>query len=126
MKKIKNGPCGRTTRDLIVRLGAPSIGIIALSPASWTLGRKIYDIVHAALWALLAVCVVMVVINFPQILDAQAVAQRQILQEISDENRFYCEKWGMKAGTHEHTLCTLDLQEIRAHVEARIASDIAW
>jgi hypothetical protein len=107
-------------------LGAPSIGIIALSPASWTLGRKVYDIVHAALWALLAVLVVMVVINFPQILDAQAVAERQILQEISDENRFYCEKWGMKAGTHEHTLCTLDLQEIRAHVEARIASDIAW
>jgi len=39
---------------------------------------------------------------------------------------FYCEKWGMKTGTHEHTLCTLDLQEIRAHEGARIASDLTW
>jgi hypothetical protein len=97
-----------------------------LSPANWTLVRKIYDTVHAALWALLAGWVVTFVINLPRMLDAQTVAERQRLQEISDENRFYCEKWGMKAGTHEHSLCTLDLQEIRARVGARIASDTAW
>src|SRR5262249_1811069 len=26
-----------------------------------------------------------------------SVVERQRLKEISDENRFYCEKWGMKA-----------------------------
>jgi hypothetical protein len=95
---------------------------MAVSP----LVAKIYDIVHAGFWALAASWVLMLVINFPRILEARAVAERQLLQEISDENRSYCEKWGMKAGTHEHTLCTLDLQEIRARVEARIASDLRW
>ena len=68
----------------------------------------------------------MFVIDFPRIVDAQRVSQRQLLQEISDENRFYCEKWGVKTGTHEHTLCTLDLQEIRAREGARVASDLTW
>jgi hypothetical protein len=68
----------------------------------------------------------MFAINFPRIVDARAVVQRELLQEISDENRFYCEKWGMKSSTHAHTLCTLDLQEIRAREGARIASDLTW
>jgi hypothetical protein len=97
-----------------------------LSRANWTLVRKIYDTAHAAAWALAVAWVIWLVINFPRIVDARAVIDRQHLQEISDENRFYCEKWGMKAGTHEHTLCTLDLQEIRERVEMRIASDLAW
>jgi hypothetical protein len=95
---------------------------MAVSP----LVAKIYDNVHAGFWALATAWVLMLVISFPRILEARAVAERQLLQEISDENRFYCEKWGMKAGTHEHTLCTLDLQEIRARVEARIASNLGW
>jgi hypothetical protein len=32
----------------------------------------------------------------------------------------------MKAGTHEHILCTLDLQELRAKVQQRIADDMAF
>jgi len=40
--------------------------------------------------------------------------------------RHYCEKWGMKAATHEHALCTLDLQKIRDKVEQRIADDMAF
>jgi hypothetical protein len=31
----------------------------------------------------------------------------------------------MKAATHEHALCTLDLQKIRDKVEQRIADDMA-
>src|SRR5262249_20600993 len=93
--------------------------------AKWTLVR-IYDTAHAALWALAVAWVTYLVINFPRVVEARAVIERQRLQEISDENRFYCEKWGMKAGTHEHTLCTLDLQQIRERVEPRIADDLAW
>ena len=109
----------------ICSFGAPSIGD-TLSHANWTLVRKISDTVRAALWALVAAWIVMFVISFPRIVDAHRAAQRQLLQQISDENSFYCEKWGMKTGTHEHTLCTLDLQEIRAHEGARIASDLTW
>jgi hypothetical protein len=92
--------------------------------ANWTLGRKIYDTALAAFWALAVAWIILLVISFPQIRENQAAIERQRLQEISDENRFYCEKWGMKAGTHEHTLCTLDLQEIRERVEMRIVSDL--
>jgi len=47
-------------------------------------------------------------------------------QEIFEENRAYCEKWGMQAGTHEHTLCTFDLNEIRAKHEQRISDDMIF
>jgi hypothetical protein len=100
--------------------------VTGLSPATRTRSRKIYDTVNAALWALLTASVVMFFINSPRIVDARKLVERERLKEVSDENRFYCEKWGMKAGTHEHVLCTLDLQEIRARVEERIASDLSW
>jgi len=87
--------------------------------------RRIYHTVHAALWALLAAWVIIMVANLPHISKARATAERQGTQEIAEENRVYCEKWGMKAGTHEHTLCTLDLQEIRAKVQQRIVDDMA-
>jgi hypothetical protein len=32
----------------------------------------------------------------------------------------------LAAGTHEHTLCTMDLQEIRARHEQRLADDMAF
>jgi hypothetical protein len=32
----------------------------------------------------------------------------------------------MEPGTHEHTLCTLDLQELRARIAQRIADDMAF
>ena len=35
----------------------------------------------------------------------------------------YCEKWGMRSGTHEHLICTMDLDAIRAKVEQRIADE---
>jgi hypothetical protein len=88
--------------------------------------RRIYHTVHVALWALLASWVVIMVSNLPSVSKARATAERQRAQEISEENRIYCEKWGMKAGTHEHILCTLDLQELRAKVQQRIADDMAF
>jgi hypothetical protein len=88
--------------------------------------RRIYHAVHVALWALLAAWVIIMVSNLPNISKARATAERQRAQDIFEENRFYCEKWGMKTGTHEHTLCTLDLQEIRSKVQQRIADDIAF
>ena len=91
---------------------------------SWI--RRSFEICHLALWALATAGIVVTIINVPRISEARATADRQRALEISEENRFYCEKWGMKVGTHGHTLCTLDLQEICAKVEQNFADEIAF
>ena len=100
--------------------------IMKLARKSWTAIHRVSDTIHIAFLSLLAAFLVMFIVNFPRILDAQASAQRQHVLEIAAENRFYCEKWGMKSGTREHTQCTLDLQEIRARVEQHVSEDLAW
>jgi hypothetical protein len=67
--------------------------------------------------------VVFLLLHIPQMRDARVRAEVQLAQEISEENKFFCEKWGMRADTHEHIICTMDLNAIRAKVEQRIADD---
>jgi hypothetical protein len=88
--------------------------------------RRIYEIAHPIFGALAAASMAIMIIQIPEMVKARASVERQRTQDIFEENRLYCEKWGMKAGTHEHTLCTIDLQEIRARVELRIAEDLAF
>src|SRR5262249_35514068 len=71
-----------------------------LAFVSWATIRRIYHIVHAALWALAVATVVYMIVNIPQISDARRRAELQRGQEISEENRFYCTKWGLRANTH--------------------------
>ena len=97
-----------------------------LAPTTWAWVRRIAEIAPTVLWVLAAAGAAIMIMYFPRILEARASIERQRAQEITEENRAYCEKWGLKAGTHEHTLCTLDLQEIRAKVEQRIADDLAF
>ena len=47
------------------------------------------------------------------------------LQEISGQNRFYCEKWGMTARSHEQLICTMDLDHIRKEIEESVAAATA-
>ena len=91
-----------------------------LAFVSWATIRRIYDIVHAAFWALAVAFVAVVIINIPQISEAPEL---QRVQEISEENSFYCTKWGLRANTHEHLICMMDLDAIRAKVEERISED---
>jgi hypothetical protein len=87
--------------------------------------HRIYDSVHIAIWALgFAMIAYLIVFIIPHLPEARARAERERIQEISVENKFYCEKWKMPEGTHEHTMCTLDLQAIRAKVEQRMADDM--
>ena len=60
-----------------------------LAFVSWATIRRIYDIAHAALWALVVATVVNMIINIPQISEARRRAELQRVQEISEENRFY-------------------------------------
>jgi hypothetical protein len=94
-----------------------------LSRNAWTIIHEICDTVHMALWALLVAGTVFLLLHIPQMRDALAIAEAQRVLEISQENKLYCEKWGMRAGTHEHITCTMDLDAIRAKVEQRIADD---
>jgi hypothetical protein len=94
-----------------------------LAFVSWATIRRIYDIARAALWALVVATVVNMIINIPQISEARRRAELQRVQEISEDNRFYCTKWGLRANTHEHLICMMDLDAIRAKVEQRISED---
>jgi len=97
-----------------------------LERKNWSAIHRVSDTMQVALFLLLAAFLVIFIVNFPRILHAQAIAQRQHALEIASENRFYCEKWGMKSATREHTQCTLDLQEVRARVEQHVSEDLAW
>jgi hypothetical protein len=87
--------------------------------------QRIFGIVHVALWSLLTAVALYLVLSIPRMSAAQLAAAHQRALNIAEENRRYCEKWGMAPGTHEHTLCTLDLQELRSRIEQRIADDLA-
>jgi hypothetical protein len=90
------------------------------------LAPRLYGIVHAALWAGMAVWLAILLNSLPKLSEARAIAERERTQELIAENNFYCSKWGLVAGTHEHTLCTMDVQEIRAKHEKRLAGDTAF
>jgi hypothetical protein len=83
---------------------------------------RIYDAVHLALWAgLAAFIIIFLVFVAPYIPETQARLARQ--QELLDlqEVSALCEKWGLIAKTHEHTLCMIDLRKYRGRIEQRIA-----
>lgn len=85
--------------------------------------RRIYDLVEEALWAFgiaMGLVTIWAILHIPQ---ARERFEQIRAQEISEENRHYCEKWGRKAGTHEYTLCTIDLYAIRANQTKRISHD---
>jgi hypothetical protein len=88
--------------------------------------RRIYDVLDQVLWAFGIAMGLVTIWAILHISQARDIFQRIRAQEIFEENRTYCEKWGMRAGTHEHTLCTFDLNEIRAKHERRINDDMIF
>jgi hypothetical protein len=90
------------------------------------LAPRLYGILHAALWAGLALWLTILIGSLPNLSEARAVAERQRALELIAENHFYCTKWGLAEGTHEHTLCTMDVQEMRAKHEKRVVDDLAF
>ena len=61
-----------------------------------TIVRRVYDTVNMAFWALAIGVVVFLLLHIPQMREARAIAEAQRAQEISQENKLYCEKWGMQ------------------------------
>jgi len=88
--------------------------------------RRIYDLVEQVLLIsgiAMGLVAIWAILHIPQ---ARERFERNRAQEISEENRHYCEKWGRKAGTHEYTLCTIDLYEIRKNQTKRVSDDMIF
>jgi hypothetical protein len=83
--------------------------------------RRVYRVVHAAFWAVGVAMVTYLLLHIPEMRDAMARAEARRIQEILHENSHYCEKWGMRAGTHEHVICMMDLHDIREKIEREMS-----
>jgi len=95
--------------------------IMSLSREAWAVFHRVHNELNVALWAVGVAGMVYLLLHIPEMQDARARADAQLAQQISDENKSYCVKWGMPAGTHEHVICTMDLVRIRQETEQRIA-----
>jgi len=89
--------------------------------------QRAYGAVDTALWALLVAFVIFfAVVVAPKIPDNRAKQELMRARQIVAEHDSYCRKWGMQPGTHEHTTCTMDLQEFRARVEQRLVDETSF
>ena len=94
------------------------------SSRTLTLIRQVYDYVECALWAALLAFVIYFLIGVvPNLPEMTRRAEGVRVLNVAAENSSYCEKWGMKRGTHAHTLCTMDLQDFRKHIERDLAEE---
>ena len=106
-------------------LAAGIWGPSMLSEKTLHLIYRIYDFARTAAWALLcSFALYFMIFVLPHAPENLANIEGQRILEIASENRFYCEKWGMREGTESYLQCTLDLQRIRANVERRIDADL--
>jgi hypothetical protein len=95
-----------------------------MQPHPRKVAPRLFGIVHMVLWAGLAAWLAILLNSLPRMSEARAIAERERAQELIAENQSYCTKWGLVPGTHEYTLCTMDVQEIRAKHERRLAETI--
>jgi hypothetical protein len=58
--------------------------------------------------------------NIPN-MSTRATAENTDVLDVAAESKTYCEKWGMKFGTPEHSICAQDLQRVREAQVDRIA-----
>jgi hypothetical protein len=82
--------------------------------------QVVSGVLRMAFWAVCGVLAVAAIIMIQRAPAVRAEIERQQTAEIAAENRAYCEKWGMRAGTREHVACALDLDELRARHAKRV------
>jgi hypothetical protein len=88
---------------------------------------KIYDHVEFALWVFLSVFVgYFFVFVLPSLPAAVERAEIEWQSELAADASRYCAKWGLSTGTHAHTLCTMDVQEIRSKKEKHLVEASAF
>jgi len=83
--------------------------------------------VDTALWALVVAFVIFfAVMVAPKMPEYRAKQELIRARQIAAEHDGYCRKWGMAPGTHEHTVCAMDLQEFRTRVEQRVVDETSF
>ena len=82
-------------------------------------GEQIADYGRLGLYAVITAATVWFLMQLPGLAAAAARGQAVQAAAMERQNRSMCEKWGLRRGTHEHTLCTIDLQELRRQDETR-------
>lgn len=98
-----------------------------MSPKTLAAIQRIYEEVHAALWALLIAGVVyFVVVVLPQVPARQAEAERLQEQRHSAEDKQLCEKWGISAGTQHYGECVFDLGGFRQKIALETADELSF
>jgi hypothetical protein len=81
---------------------------------------QVYDNVHLALWAMLiAGLAVFAVFDAPNLLTDLARYNGLRVNEIQNEDVFYCRKWGMGPGHKRFEGCMSDLRQFRRSAEKR-------
>ena len=80
----------------------------------------VYLAIERALWALGPALILFLLLNLPAMQAARQQAEAQFAADAAAENLEYCAKWGMPAGTPEHTDCIRDLVGIRARAEQHL------
>lgn len=84
--------------------------------------RQVYDWVESALWAGITAFVIFFVIYIaPNVPEFAMRAEAIRAMNNAEENRTYCDKWGLKRGTLENLHCTMDLQDLRKKIEQDLA-----
>jgi len=83
-------------------------------------GRKLGQTSVLVVYAAAAALIVWTVMHVPEMAATRARADAREMLAVDRENHTYCEKWGMREGTHEHTLCVLDLQALRQKDQRRV------
>jgi hypothetical protein len=98
-----------------------------MSPKTLATIQRIYDEVHAALWALLIAGVVyLLTVVLPQLPARQAEAERLQEQQHTAEDRYLCEKWGIPAGGQHHRQCVLDLRQLRDKIALEVTDELSF
>lgn len=86
---------------------------------------KAYRVTEQILWAVAILMCLGAVVAIHSLPEARASAERQAVQEITQESRTFCEARGLPAGTPAHSACVHDLGQIRANQERRMADALA-
>jgi hypothetical protein len=86
---------------------------------------SVHWVTNRSLWAFGIILPIFMVWNMPTLLATKQQAETEFAMGIASENRRFCEKWGLIAGSAEHLICVRDLIGIRADTEQHLRDEAA-
>jgi len=87
--------------------------------------RPVWQRVNAALWASAPLLLLVSAFGVSSMVAGRSPDAAANARAAAAENHWYCEKWGLPAGTPEHAVCVRDLVNIRARAEEQVRGELA-